>query len=98
MCRALVQKQDLRPSIKCSGEQHSLFLSARQRAAHVPDKAVIGHWHCHNLLVDPRQLRTLDHPILIKGWIEKADVIGNGAGEELVLLHYCSDVLAIGPG
>ena len=48
--------------------------------------------------MDPRQLRALDHPLLIKGWIEKADVIGNGAGEELILLHHRSDVLAIGPG
>jgi hypothetical protein len=29
MRRSLVQKEDPRQSIKCSGEQHSLFLSAR---------------------------------------------------------------------
>src|SRR5215471_14317543 len=48
--------------------------------------------------MDPRQLRALNHPILIKGWIEKANVISNRAGEELILLHHRSDVLAIGPG
>src|SRR6516162_10998702 len=53
MRRALVEKEDSWLSIECSREHHSLFLSARQRAAHVSDQGIVGHRHRHDLFMNP---------------------------------------------
>ena len=45
----------------------------------------------------PARLRAADHPLLVEVRIEEADVVGDGAGEELVLLHHGGDLLAVGP-
>jgi hypothetical protein len=84
---SFVQEQDLWPFVERPGKQYALFLATRQRSAHVSDQAVVSHWHYHDLIMDPGQLRTLDHPIFIEGRIEKANVIGYRARQKLIFLH-----------
>src|SRR3954447_13759889 len=71
--RALVEEENLRLSVERPREQHSLLLAARQGTPHVSDQAVVAHWHCHDLFMDPSHLRAQDHSFLVKGRIEKAD-------------------------
>src|SRR5207248_5923087 len=69
-----------------------------KRAAHVSDQAVIGHRHRHDLVVNSSQLRASYHPVLIERWIEKADVVGDGSGQQLIFLHYRAHLLAESSG
>src|SRR6266516_479672 len=46
--------------------------------------------------MDPGQLRAPDHPFRIERCVEKGDVVGNGSGEKLILLHDNADLSAIG--
>src|SRR3954451_17010944 len=96
--RALVEEQDFRPPIERPRKQHPLLLTARERAPHIPDQAVVGHRHRHDLVVHIRHSRALDHPFLVEGRIEEADVVGDGPGEELVVLHHRAHVFAVLPG
>src|SRR5687768_14880085 len=48
--------------------------------------------------MDARELGAGDHPSMVELGVEKADVIGNRAGQKLVLLHDCTDLLSISPG
>src|SRR4051794_14504404 len=92
---ALVQEENARLAIERARKKHALLLPTRERTSHVTHKAVVGHRHGHDLLVDARKLRTGDHPLLVELGIKEADVVRNRAGEELILLHDRPDLLPI---
>jgi hypothetical protein len=58
-------------------------------------RSVIGHQHRHDLVVHARNLRASHHLVVIEHWIEKADVVGKPARQQLVLLHDGGYLLAI---
>src|SRR5262249_15189427 len=66
MGRAFIQKQEFGLTVEGTREQHALLLAAGERAAHIPDQAVVGHRHVHDLVVDAGNLRTFDHPLLVE--------------------------------
>ena len=93
---AFIEEQQFRLSIEGAGKQHALLLPARQRAPHIADQAVIGHRHRHDLVVNPGDLGAFDHPVLVIDRVEKADVVGDRARQQLILLHDRADVFPIG--
>src|SRR5258705_4476457 len=91
----LIQKQDTRIAIERARYQDTLLLPAGKGAAHISHKTVVRHRHRHDLAVNTRNLGADDHPSLIKLWIEEANIIGDGTGEQLILLHDRRDLLPI---
>jgi hypothetical protein len=93
---AFIEEQQFRLSIEGAGKQHALLLPARQRAPHVADQAIIGHRHRHDLVVNPGDLGAFDHPVLVIDCVEKADVVGDRARQQLIFLHDRADIFPIG--
>src|SRR5207302_2624314 len=57
VCRALVQEEDARLAVEGTGEKHSLFLTAGERATHIADETIVGHRHRHDFVMDSRETR-----------------------------------------
>ncbi len=93
--RTLVEEENLGPPIERPRQQHSLLLPAGQGATHVTNQAVVGHRHGHDFFVDACHARAVHHPLLVEGGVEETDVVSDGAGKELVLLHHSSNVLSV---
>jgi hypothetical protein len=66
VCGALVKEKNAGLSIQGARKQHPLLLASRERATHVADETIVGHRHRHDLFVDARQGRTLDHSQLVE--------------------------------
>ena len=72
---------------------YALLLATGKKRAHVPDQAVVAHRHTHDLVVDPGRPGAGLHPLNIECFVEAADVVGNGTGQELVVLHHHPDLI-----
>jgi len=85
---ALVEYENARPAVKRTREQHALALTARQRGSHVADQAEILHRLAHDVVVDLRCQSRLLHSLHVEVRVEEGDVVGNGAGEEPIILRH----------
>ena len=77
-------------------QQDPLVLAAGQRTSHVADQAVVGHGHRHDLVVDARHGGALGHALLIELGIEEADIVGDRARQQRVILHDRGNLLPVG--
>ncbi|MNN42250.1 hypothetical protein D3C81_1564170 [compost metagenome] len=91
MAGCLIQEQQLGLPVQRARQDDPLLLPARKRAAHVTDQAVVTHRYRHNVLVHRRQACGDLNPGEVEFRIEEADVVGNAAGEQLVVLHHRTD-------
>ena len=74
-----------------------MTLARGQRRAHVADQAVIGHWHRRDRIVDACGAGGLLDQMVVGGRIEKGDIVGQRAGEQMVVLKHGADSRAPGP-
>ena len=95
MAGGLVQHQDLGALVQRPRQEDALALAAGQGRAHVADQTVVTHRHIHDVAVNLRQPR---HRLYAHGRglrIEEADVVGEGAGEQGVVLQHRAQQLAV---
>ncbi|CAJ6390383.1 Uncharacterised protein [Burkholderia pseudomallei] len=88
VARRFVEHENLRPFVKRAREQHALLLSARQHRAHVADERVVAHRHRDDVRVHGRELRAFGNPLRVGVRIEEADVVGDRAREQHVVLQH----------
>jgi hypothetical protein len=92
--RALVEKEDARIAIERARQQHALPLPAGQRRAHVADEAEILHRHAHDVVVHLRQSGGGLHLRHVEVGIEESDIVGDGPGQQPVVLRDDADMRA----
>ena len=88
---SLVKKQHVGILVQGPCEHDPLPLTGGQRIAHVADQALIGHRHSHDRVMDPRHLGNRLHLLRIGAVLEKADIVGQRAGQQMIVLHDRSD-------
>ena len=87
----LVEDQDARLLVQRPGQEQALLLAARQHGAHVADQGVVAHRHGGDLVVDLGQAGALLDAGAVGRRVEEADVVGDGAGKQGVVLHHRAD-------
>src|SRR5258706_116892 len=90
----LVEQQNLRPLVQSARQQEPLLLPARNARAHVANERVKTHGHRRHLVEHRRHLRALLHPSHVGPRVEEADVVDDGPGKELIVLHHRADHVA----
>ena len=56
----------------------------------------MGHRYMADLLVDAGELGAMHHVLELEALVEKADVVGDRAGQQLIILHHHTDAPAKG--
>ena len=88
MAAGFVQKQDFRFAVKGACQYHTLLLPTAQYAAHVANQRFKAHRHRGDFVMDIRHTGAMRHFRHIGRIVKKADVFGNGAGKQNIVLHH----------
>ena len=83
-----IQKEDAWPLVEGTGKQNALPLAAGEHGAHVADECVVLHRHGFDFMVNGGHARALLDPGVFGLRVEEADVVGDGTGEQGVVLHH----------
>ena len=95
MAGGLVEEQDARPAVERAGEQDALLLAPGEHRSHVSDQGVVLHRHRGDVVVHRGEAGARLNALRVRGVGEEGDVLGDGAGEELVVLHHARDQRAV---
>ena len=87
LIESLVEKQNLWPAVQRAGEQESLPLSSRQGIAEIAYPAEISHRQATDGLVYGCQFCAVCDPFVVGAGVQRADVVGDGAIQQRVILH-----------
>ena len=93
--RALVHEQQPRPPVDGPRQQDALQLPLRQGRAHIADEGFILHGQGRDVVMNPRRLRRLPHPLHIGREFEETDVVQNRARKQVVGLTHPGDGLPV---
>lgn len=91
---ALVEEEGGGPAIDRPRQQDSLLLPAREHGSHIPDQRLIAHRQPVDVVSNAGGARRSLNPFHVRLRIEERNVLGDGAGKELVILRHRADLRA----